>query len=301
MLVGLVGINAVVAGVLRSAGRRAIPILVPREGLAAANATLATGANLGFAIGPVIGGFLVAWVGVSGALLVDVATSIVAVVLVGRLPALPPDLVADVGRTGLLADVREGLRFALRERILRALFLSVFLGVALAAVVMVGGVFLVRDTLGAGPAAYGLFSGSWGLGMIAVSVYLVFSRRSTSAPTWLSTGFASQAGALIGAGLAPHVAVAVGVSALGGAGNALEDIATDTILQQVVPRRLLGRVVGVVYAGSFAGELVAYGVAGPLVDLIGPRPLLVGAGVGLALVTAWIATIISGQPGARGS
>jgi MFS family permease len=78
----------------------------------------------------------------------------------------------------------------------------------------------------------------------------------------------------VSAGLAPAVPVAIVVYAVGGFGNGLDNVATDTIVQRVVPRRLLGRAFGVVYTGAFLGSLIAFGVAGPLVDLIGARASL---------------------------
>lgn len=296
ILVILVAANATLAATLRPAGRSAIPALVPPDQLAAANATLATGANLGFAIGPAIGGALVAWAGVPAALIVDVTTSVAAMVALCFLRPLPPPTNEQHGRARLLSDTREGLVYVWRQPVTRALAVGLFAGVALAAMVMLGGVFLVRDTLRGGPAVYGLFSSGWGVGMIAVSLLLVINRRHVRPTTWLVLGFAAQAVALTGAGLAPHLALAVAAAVVGGTGNALGDVATDTILQQVVPRELLGRAVGAVYAGSFTGELVAYAAAGPLVDLLGPQTLFTASGCALALVTIWFAVALRRRP-----
>jgi MFS family permease len=289
ILVLLVAANALLATTLRPAGRSAIPVLVGGHQLAAANATLATGANLGFAVGPATGGLLVAWVGVSGALMVDVATSVGAVMVLGLLRPLPPAPDPRGGRLRLLFGTREGMSYVWRQPVTRVLAIALFAGVSLAGIVLVAGVFLVRDPLGAGPVGYGAFSGAWGLGMIAASVVLALGGGGSSPTTWLVLGFAAQAAGLAGAGLAPHLALAVAAAAAGGTGNALEDVATDTILQQVVPRELLGRAVGAVYTGSFAGELVAYAAGGPLVDLMGPRALFVAGGCALAVVTGWVA------------
>lgn len=289
VLLPLVAVNATLASVLRPAGRSAIPALVPAHELGAANASLATGANVGLALGPAAGGLLVAWTGASAALFVDVGTSVAAAVALGALRPLPPEPTVDAVTPPLLADVREGLAHTWRRPTTRVLSLCLLLGVALAGTVLVAGVFLIRDALGGGPYAYGLFTGAWGLGMIAVSVVLAGSRKAAAPGRWLPLAFAAQATALLAAGAAPAVWAAVGAATLGGVGNGLEDIATDTLLQQQVPKRLLGRVVGAVYAASFAGELTAYATAGPLVDLLGPRIVLVGAGLGLAVLAAWLA------------
>jgi MFS family permease len=289
VLAALVAANAVLATTLRPAGRSAIPALVEPDELGTANATLATGANLGLALGPAAGGALTAWVGVPGALLVDVATSLASAIGLRALRRLPPATPRDVPARSLAADIRAGLAYAWRDRLTRPLTLVLFLGVALAGTVMVAGVFLVRDVLDGGPTSYGLFTGVWGLGMIAASLVIASSHRPARPGTWLIVALAAQATGLLAAGGAPVLALAILAAGIGGAGNGLQDIATDTILQQRVPRPLLGRVVGAVYAASFAGELVAYAQAGPLIDLIGARPLLLAAGIGLVALTTYVA------------
>jgi MFS family permease len=288
VLVALVAINATLATTLRPAGRSAIPALVEPGDLGAANATLATGANLGLALGPLLGGALTAWAGVPGALLVDVASSLASVIWLRWLRPLPASS-SDVPRAGLAAELREGIRFTWRHPATRLLGVTLYLGVALAGIVGVAGVFVVRDELGGGPAGYGLFGGAWGVGMILAGLVLARSRGLSSPPRWLTAALGAQAAALLMLGTAPALSLAIAAAAVGGAGNGLQDIATDTILQQQVPRRLLGRVVGAVYAASFSGELTAYALAGPLVDAFGPRAPTIAAGLGLGGLTAGVA------------
>ncbi len=285
LLALLVAANGLLATTLRPAGRSVLPALVEPDDLGRANAAVATGANLGLALGPFLGGAMTSLIGVPGALLVDAATSVGSAFGLRWLRPLPAVAIG-AGPNNFGQEVRDGLRLARLHRTTRLLGLTLFLGVSLAGTILVAGVFLIRDVLHAGPAAFGLFSGAWGLGMIGVSLVLAASRMGSSSGFWLPLAVAAQAVGLLVAGVAPVLAVAVMAATLGGIGNGLQDIATDTLLQQTVPRHLLGRVVGTVYAASFAGELVAYAAAGPLVDLMGARLLLLSAGTGLLLVTA---------------
>lgn len=295
VLAGLVAVNGALASTLRPAGRSAIPVLVDRGDLLAANAAVATGANLGLALGPVLGGVLYSLVGVRGTLLVDVATSFAApVVLLGLRPLLPQP--ADTAPVRFRSAVVEGLRFTWQQSNARLLALTLLAGVALAGTVLVAGVFVVRDQLAGGPAGYGMFAGAWGAGMIATSLAIARATRPGSPTVWLPAALAAQAVALLTVGVAPVLAIAITAALLGGFGNGLQDIATDTILQQQIPRRLLGRVVGAVYSASFAGELIAYAAAGPLVDLAGPRAVFVGAGSGLIVVAVIAAVRLAGHP-----
>jgi MFS family permease len=288
ILVALVAVNAVLATVLRPAGRSAIPALVGPDELGAANGALATGANVGLALGPLLGGALTAWLGVRLTLLVDVLTSLAAALGLRRLQPLPPEQTDDLP-TRFRSDVAAGLRLAWQHPTARLLAVTLLVAVALAGSVLVAGVFLIRDELAAGPAGYGAFTGAWGIGMIAASLAIAGCVRPGSPRRWLTVALGAQALALLAAGGSPIVAAAIVAAVLGGVGNGLQDIATDTLLQQAVPRRFLGRAVGAVYSASFAGELVAYGTAGILVDLAGARTVLVGAGGGLLALTVIVA------------
>ena len=78
---------------------------------------------------------------------------------------------------------------------------------------------------------------------------------------------------------------------MGGFGNGLENIAADTLIQQAVPREMLGRVFGLVTTAAFGGSTLAYAAGGPLLDLTSPRTVFLIAGAGILVVTAclWFA------------
>jgi hypothetical protein len=70
-------------------------------------------------------------------------------------------------------------------------------------------VFLVRETLGGGPVAFGLVSAAFGVGMISASLGLSIRRTSVAVTTllivaWLASGFGTVAN-----GLAPLIAVSL--------------------------------------------------------------------------------------------
>jgi MFS family permease len=288
VLIPLVVATAVLATLFMPAGRSALPVVVQAQDLQQANAFLATGYNVGLAVGPAIGGVLVATVGTSGALLVDALTSLVAVTVLARLPRLPPERTPDAPTPGLSADVLEGLRVIARHAIVRRVTLGLILGVSFAAVGNVAGVFLIRDALGGGPTSFGVFTAAWGMGMILGSLLIARWARAVDPSRLFAGGWALSGLGLLGAGSAPRIALAVGAYGLGGVGNGLENVATDTLIQRTVERRMLGRVFGAVYAGAFVGDLVAYAVTGPLIDTLSPRILFLTAGAGTLLVAGWL-------------
>ena len=165
---------------------------------------------------------------------------------------------------------RAGLRFVATTPGPRALVLSLFLVVSFAAIDNVALVFLVSALHGSA-ADFGLTQAAYGVGMLAASglLSLVLGRRSAVA-------------------LLPSLVAVAVAQAVGGMGNAAENIATDTLVQRLAPRHLLGRAFGAVATAAQLGSAVAYVAAGPLIGLVGPRGafLLGGVGTALALLVA---------------
>ena len=133
-------------------------------------------------------------------------------------------------------------------------------------------VFLVRETLGGGPVAFGLVSAAFGVGMISASLGLSIRRTSVAVTTllivaWLASGFGTVA-----TGLAPVIVVAALAQAVGGFGNGLENIAADTLIQQAVPREMLGRVFGLVTTAAFGGSTSPTPPAVPSSTSVRPAP-----------------------------
>jgi len=114
------------------AGRGAVPALVDDADLVSANAWLGTALNMQVALGPLLGGVLVASLGVRGALAADAASFVVSGVLLLGVPRLPPG--EDREREPFRRELHAGLAFARRHRVARAVVVSLFLGVAFAGV-----------------------------------------------------------------------------------------------------------------------------------------------------------------------
>ena len=96
----------------------------------------------------------------------------------------------------------------------------------------------------------------------------------------LLVGTIATGAGTVATGLAPVLAVAVVTQLVAGAGNATENIGYDTVVQNVVPRELLGRVFGTVGTAAQLGSAVAYAGGGPLVSLVGPRAVFAIGGAG---------------------
>ena len=283
VLLGLVALAAAFDTLFAPAGRSALPALVRPEQLMRANAWIGMSLNIQVAAGPVLGGLLYSWLGGRGALAANALSFVLSAVFLLGLPPLRAP--ADGAKPrGFLAVGMDGLRFAWRNRVVRTLIVALFVGVAFAGLDDVALVFLVRDTLGGNALAYGLVTGAYGVGMLAGSLGLSWKGTAAAAGTVFLLGWVAGGIGAVLTGIAPLIAVVAVGQAIAGVGNAVEVVAMDTLVQQAVPRQMLGRVFGLVGTAAPAGHSLAFAGGGFLVDATSPRIVFLIAGLGVLLV-----------------
>ena len=134
-------------------------------------------------------------------------------------------------------------------------------------------------------AASGLASAAFGTGMVAGALALIGRQRLSAAVLWLLGLALTAIGALL-TGIAPGIAAVVAFQLIAGSGNGIDNVANETLLQQCVPRAMLGRVFGLTNTAANAGAGLAYLLGGVLLDLTSPRAVLIIAGIGGLAVTA---------------
>lgn len=272
------------------AGRSAVPALVDPAQRMSANALLSMAHNLDLALGGLLGGILVATAGVRGALLVDAGSFLVSAALLAFVPRLHPH--RDGDGESFAASVRAGLSYARRSRIVRAWVIAIFAIVALAGIDNVALVFVAREVLDAGPGGYGLLVAAFGAGMLAASAALAAWRRDLDAVNLSVAAIALSGIGNAVTGLAPNLPVAAVGQGVGGVGNAIQNVAADTHLQDHVPREMLGRVFGLIGTVAQAGQLAALGLAVLALEFFSPHVVFVASGVAILLVAGWLGRVL---------
>jgi MFS family permease len=285
VLLALVAVANVLARCFAPAASSAIPSLVPGEELVGANAWLGTALNLQVAFGGLLGGLLVAGVGVRWALAIDAASFLLSALALAKVPALPPEP-TDTETVSFGRAIRDGVAFVATHATARAVVLTLFVGVAFAAVDNVALVFLTRDELDAGPAAFGVVSSAFGFGMLAASLALTRWERLVSARTAFLGGWVLTAFGTLATGLGPAVVAVAGAQWLGGVGNGGANVGGDTLIQRSVPPSMRGRVFGLTSTAAFLGSGLAYAIGGVLVDLMSTRAVFVAASAGVFAAAA---------------
>jgi MFS family permease len=284
VLIPLVAVAGALATIRNPAGRSLVPVLVAPADRAPANALYGLAHALQLAVGPGLGGLLAAGPGgFHAALAMDATTFIASALLLTRLPGIPPTRDPEAA-TGFWAETTAGLRYVAIHRQIRALVLTLFLVVAFAAVDNVALVFLTNDDLAAGPVGYGLAASAFGAGMLLASIACTRTARGRSPKALLVLAIAATGAGTLLTGLAPVLAIVLAAQMVAGAGNAMENIGYDTLVQNLVPRPYLGRVFGTVGTAAQIGAGLAYAVGGPLVGLVGARATFILAGTGTLAV-----------------
>lgn len=282
VLLVLVALRSIAATVFQPASRSAVPLLVPDKQLESANSLLGAGTYGLEALGPLVAAGLFLVVDIRGILLVDAVTFVVSMVLLSRLPSLPP---ATASGGSLLGDARVGLGYLWSTPGVRVIALGFFGVAAFSGVDDVAMVFLARDSLHGSESDAAVLYAGVGIGLVVG--YLVLARVASRIPTLalLVAGFGIGALGNLLTGLAWAVLAALALQTIRGLGIAGLDVALNTHLQRVVPPDLLGRVFGNLYGAVGVAAGISYALGGILLELTNPRVTFITAGAGALLIT----------------
>ena len=259
--------------------RSAFPSVVGDGDLTRANALISGTFNVSLTAGPALGGLLIATVGVEAAFLLDAATYLISAVFLARIPLPRSEESAD---SGFARELRAGFSYLAGARIPLAIVVGAFLTILTVNATIPAEVFLAKRTFDAGDTGYGLLVGLWGGGMILGSAFIAMMGDRINLILLYFLGILVSAFALVGTGLSPTFALALGALVIAGMANGTDNVATDAILQKRVPEALLGRVFAVRFLTYSAGEALAYSLGGLLVDAFGPRATYLLAGTATA-------------------
>jgi MFS family permease len=261
--------------------RAAFPSVVGGGDLTRANALISGTFSTSIMVGPALGGLLVASIGVEAAFLADAATYLVSAILLSTVP-LPRPQRESWEEAGFVRELRSGFDYLLGARVPLAIVVGAFLIILTINATVPAEVFLAKETFGAGDAGYGLLVSLWGGGMVLGSALMaVLGGRINLVLLYFLSIFVG-ASALVGTGLAPVFVLALCALTVEGAATGIDNVATDTILQERVPDAFLGRVFSIRFLGYSAGEALAYPAGGLLVDAVGPRSTYIYAGIATA-------------------
>lgn len=292
----LVLLHAIATAVFGPALTAAVPAIVPKTQFTAANALLQGTTSLGIIFGPALSGLGIAAYGSQEVLCLNAVTYMVSAVclMMVRFDDPASKRSSTESPTTMLQDLLEGLRYTVASQPVVLLLtgtaaLYTFGTSALTALFPV----FARKMLGLGPVEVGYLWSALGGGLLLTSIGLlwvtdwtvkdrsrlivgtsILSATALCALIW--TGDPYQAGLLMGA-------IGVGM-------GAFTPIAWG-IIQEIVPGRMIGRVLGLYGTGAMLAAIAGISAFGWITEHQGSAIGLVGIGLVLfvtGLVASWM-------------
>jgi MFS family permease len=281
-----------------TASRAAIPTLVERsEDLSWANSLVTMGVHAGIAVGPVIGGLVVAWLApgsdptdaqlqLAGAVIfgLNAVTFVISLLITltvrGRFQEDRTER-DHAEHGGLLA----GVRFMIGDRVLRRMALAWLVFVLGMGMGMVADAPLA-DSFEAGGLGFGLLIACWGTGSVLGTAGGRWMTARTE-PRFMVIGAAGVAFAAFGVGLFGIFPLVLASLLVMGICDGLTIVAENGLMQRRTPDAVRSRTMAALEAVLSLGLAGSYLAAGPVLRLVAPQTVYVIAGVfaaGAALV-----------------
>ena len=270
-----------------------VPLVVDAAHLPSANSLMGLARWSSFVVGPSFAAFLYHGAGSAWVFTIDALTFLFSAALM--LLARPRPVVPSDGES-TWAEIKEGTRYVSGIPWL-------WVTITLFAVVLMLQLApqqvllpkLVHDHFGRGVGAYGLISTMVGIGTVAGTLlfgHLQPRRRRGVLTYWL---FVVNSLAIAGLALAPWFGLALGLAMARGLCIGFGVAVWETMLQELVPGNLLGRVVSLDFFGSFGLMPVGLAIWGALAGLAPPGPMIAAG----AIVSAGMLLVVLTRPWLR--
>ena len=267
-----------------------IPSLVTREQMPDAMSLNSAMMQLTFIIGPTIGGFSIAWLGVANTYWFDVISYFVvmASLFMMVVPRIPPEKRAQVG----IGALREGLQFLRAHRIILAVlsldFCATFFGSPRALLPV-----YASDILHVGPQGLGILLGATSIGAVALVPCAGFIGRIPRQGLGVALAIVGWGVFIVAFGVHPGP-LWLGVLFLAGAGAAdmVSMILRGLIVQLTTPDELRGRISAVNAMFVIGGPMLGQVESGLVAGFFTPELSVVSGGVACIVATLAIVALV---------
>ena len=298
MLTVLVAAYGVGAAFFTPAFESIVPTIVDPKDLAQANALDQFVRPIALRlIGPALGGWLIALVGVGAAFAIDSASFAVSAVTV---LFLRRSLAVTAPPSSAMAALGDGWRFVRGHVWLWGTLLSA----AVAYLAFLGPTetlvpYMVKNVLHGSPSDLGLVFAAGGIGAVGAAVVVGQRGQPRRDITWMYLCWTVATLAVVGYGLAQTIPQLMLACLLFNALEAAGTIMWSTIKQRHVPAGLLGRISSLDWLLSISLLPLSFAITGPVADVIGVRATLVGAGL-IGAAATFVALFIPGMRDVEG-
>ncbi len=262
----------------------ALRTLVPAAGLMAANALMQQAVQGTQIIAPAAAGLIVERFGAAFCYWFNAASFLFSAALIRGIPMPAGAPAAARSVRALTADLTTGLRFIFTHEAVAFVMISMTIGMFSIRCAGVLFAVYVRDILASGSGLFGVLNSMVGVGMIGGSQLIPLVAARWSRPQTVTAGLIGSGASILLMAAAPAV-VAAGAGMFGlGVGVALIFVSAQTLLQEVTPVEMLGRVSSSMMSSLAVAQVIAMAISGASAALIGIRNLYLASGVLLIAV-----------------
>lgn len=289
----LMAVSAAFTGIDAPTRTASVARMVTAEQFSAAAALQQSLMQMGFIVGPAIGGLLIAKVSLAAAFWVDVATFGAALVAVTLMEPLPPE---HGGTKVGFASIGEGIHHLKGRRALQGTFVIDINAMVFG---MPRAVFpeLATRVFGGGAGAVGLLYAAPGAGALLGALSSGWVTRIRRQGMAVLIAVVVWGGAVALVGVSPWLWLALVLLAVAGAADVVSAVFRNTILQLSVPDRLRGRLSAIHLAVVQGGPRLGDAETGAATAVIGPRGAVVSGGLACILGVAVIARLMPSLAG----
>ncbi len=272
-------VQSSITGFFVPAKNALITQIVDRDALLPANTLSQTTQVAALIFGPALAGFVIEHLGIPVAFFIDALTFLISAIFVWWIDPVPTPATPSRSWRQAWLDLREGLVFIRRTPIVRNVIWVVsvlFLGLGTINVLWVP---YMQRVFHVGAQEIGLVDAAQGVGMLVGTLAMGHGWLRTRPPHALLLGglFIISLG-FIGTGVAPSYTFILLITGILGTAIPAAQASFMTLVQQVTPQRLMGRVNGSVGAVTNGAMLISMALAASLAEQIGLRQSYVLSG-----------------------
>jgi MFS family permease len=290
----IVGLS-VVAGVgnafFRPAVLAGVPNLVTDEELPDANAILQLVEWGSTALGPLLGGVLVAASGPDLAYWVNAVTFAVSAALVMAIPARLLQSERPVGR-GHWSELREGFQAVRRSRPLFTVLVVWTIAMIAIASTNLAEIFLAKRTLHSGDFGFGLLWSASGVGLIIGALGANDAVKRFGLRTVYPRALLLWALGMAATAASPNVWIAALAMVVATVGNGVGVVVNITLVQRGAADHVRGRALAAIMSVNYTMMLLVFLIAGPATNALGARAVYAIAAGSLVVAAAFAARLL---------
>jgi MFS transporter, DHA3 family, macrolide efflux protein len=287
----LVLLDAVAMATFSPALTSSVPLIVPRAQFTAANALIQSTTSLGIIFGPALSGIGIALFGSQEVLCLNAVTYLVSALCLGlvRLGIAHPSAGPNKIGGSLWHDLTEGLAFVVtKQRVILLLILTAACyGFGASALTTLFPVFANR-LLGLGPVEVGYLWSALGVGLLVMSIVLLwFTGRTLADRVNIIVWTSALSGLAMGVLIWTKDLYLVGLlmMMIGGGMGAFTPIAWG-IVQELTPRMMVGRVLGLYGTGAMTAAISGISLFGQVTERFGESTGIAGIGATFLLTAS---------------